>query len=118
MLDELEATPTNNNPYFDNSFFDELIGVSQLAQFDDLHEDIAAVIGLMALGVDHQATLVDALHANRRDLAVLRALASVRGDTGRSRTNAVDGLPGRHTRHRSALRGGQGTQRGNCPRSS
>ncbi len=83
LLDELGAVPTNDDPYFDNSFFDELIGVSQLEQVDGVPRVFAAVMGLMALGVTIHL-LVDALRANGRNLAVLRALGFRRGDVSRA----------------------------------
>ena len=65
------------------SFFDEAVAVSEIEQVDRAPQLFAAVMGVMALGVIVHV-LASGLRANRRDLAVVRALGFRRRDVGRA----------------------------------
>ena len=84
LIGELGAAAPEDDPgYGDRSFFDELAAVREIEQVDRAPQLFAAVMGVMALGVIVHV-LASGLRANRRDLAVVRALGFRRRDVGRA----------------------------------
>jgi hypothetical protein len=84
LLDELGAVPAEEPGYFDQSFFvTAALDVREPAQLNRVPEFFAVVMAIMAVGV-LALLLVNALRANRRDLAVMRALGFRRGDIQRA----------------------------------
>jgi hypothetical protein len=84
LIRELGASPPAGDPgFFDQSFFVDTVGVGDIEQVDRAPQFFAAVMGVMALGVIVYL-LASELGANRRDLAVMRALGFRRRDVGRA----------------------------------
>ena len=80
----LGAAPSDGEPhYFDQSVFDEALAVQDLEQVDRVPQLFAVATAIMALGVIIHV-LISARRANRRDLAVMRAIGFRRGDIARA----------------------------------
>lgn len=81
LLDEVGAAH-QDDAFFPQAMFTDVLAVRDLEQVDRAPQLFAAVMGVMAVGVIAHV-LVSALHANRRDLAMLRALGLRRRDVAR-----------------------------------
>jgi hypothetical protein len=82
LLDDLGAVPSED-AFLDSSSFGEVVDTDQLEQVHRAPDVLAVVMALIAVGVIVHV-LASALRANRKDLAVLRALGFGRGDVGRA----------------------------------
>ncbi len=84
LLEQLGAPPLGDgSDFFPKEVFGGALAVRDVEQVDRAPQLFAIVMAMMALGVIAHV-LVSAMHANRRDLAVLRTLGFRRRDVGRA----------------------------------
>jgi FtsX-like permease family len=84
LVEELDAVQNSDEfPFLPQAFFEGTVDLRDVEPLDRVPVTFAAVMGLLAVGVIVHV-LVNALRANRRDLAVMRALGFRRGDVRRA----------------------------------
>ena len=104
VLERVGARPINQgSDFFPAGAFGTALVLGDVEQVDRAPTLFAAIMAVMALGVIVHV-LVDAMHANRRDLAALRAIGLRRRDVGTRSRLAVNRLRTGGSRRRSATR--------------
>jgi putative ABC transport system permease protein len=84
LLDAVGAVQVGEEfPFYPQAAFEAVVDVRDLEPLDRVPMTFAVAMGVMAVGVIAHV-LVNALRANRRDLAVMRALGFRRGDVQRA----------------------------------